>query len=115
MTAGKDPERGTGVAHVGETEQPVDNRNGMMQGHGAIDDRFGQLIENNDENQPTADQPPFFCGQSDTPAVSTDAQRPQTVGCVWSRPTCGSYFQQRLHFAPSALRTVIRQFNGPAS
>ena len=108
MAAGEHAERGAGVADVGEIEEAVDNWNRAMQCHRLIDDDLGELIENDNRNQPSYDELPLGT-QADAPALSTAAQRAQRVGCDASAPTLVSYFQQRSHFAPSAFVTAIRQ------
>ena len=111
MAAGENAECGAGIAHVSQAEQAIDDWDRVMQRYRAVDDDLGELIKNDNQNQPSTDELPFFCTQAASPALSTDAQRAQTVGWVGSLPTAGSYFQQRVHFAPSALRTRIRQLS----
>ena len=112
--AGEDSEGGAGVAHIGEVKQSVDDRDRLMERHRPVDDELGQLIENDNRREPPANALPLSA-QADAPAFSTRAQRGQTVGWLWSAPTLTSYFQQRSHFAPSALLTVTRQLSSGAS
>ena len=82
MAAGEDAERGAGIAHISQAEQAIDDWDRVMQRYRAVDDDLGQLIENNNQNQPSADKLPFLRAQAASPAWSTDAQRAQTVGWV---------------------------------
>ena len=47
---------------------------------------LGQLIEDEDDRKPACNQLPL-AAQVAAPALSTEAQRAQTVGCVGSLPT----------------------------
>src|ERR1044071_1081515 len=114
MTAREHAECGAGVAHVGEIEKAIDDRDRAMKGHRPIDNYLGELIENDNRNQPTRDELPLRA-QPGAPALRTFAQRAQTVGCAGSLPTSVSYFQQRSHFPPSALKTEIKLSSSSAS
>src|SRR5262245_40511876 len=74
MAAGEDAERGTGIAHVSQAEQAIDDRNRLMQTHQPIDDGLGQLIEDDDDNQPSRDKLPLRA-QAGAPESRTRAQR----------------------------------------
>src|ERR1041384_2608990 len=108
MAAGEHAERGAGVAPVGGVKKSVKKGNRAMECHRPVDDDLGELIQNDNRNQPSYDELPLGT-QADAPALSTAAQRAQRVGCDASAPTLVSYFQQRSHFAPSAFVTAIRQ------
>ena len=82
MAAGEDTERGAGIAHVSQAEQAIDDRDRVVQRYRAVDDDLGQLIQNHNQNQPRADELPFFRTQAASPALSTAAHRAQTVGWV---------------------------------
>ena len=77
--AGKDAEGRAGVAHIGEAEESVDERDRVIKWHRAVDDNLGQLIDSDYRRKPAGDDSPFQA-QADAPALSTAAQRAQTVG-----------------------------------
>ena len=77
--AGKDAEGRAGVAHIGEAEQSVNDRDRMVKRHQAVDDNLSQLIDNDNRHEPAGDDAPFQA-QAKAPALSTAAQRAQAVG-----------------------------------
>lgn len=77
--AGKDTEGRASVAHIGEAEKSIDDRDRVKKRHRAIDDDLSQLIDNDDRHEPADDDSPFQA-QADAPALSTAAQRAQAVG-----------------------------------
>jgi len=79
VSTGKNSERRPGIAHIGEIKKTVDDRNRVVQWHRPVDDDLCQLIEKDDRHQPADDELPFGA-QTKAPALSTDAQRAQTVG-----------------------------------
>ena len=42
-----------GVADIGQAKQLFDHRERMVQGHGAIDDELGELVQENNKDQQT--------------------------------------------------------------
>ncbi len=86
VAAGKHAEGGAGVADVRKIKKSVDERNRVVQRHGAIDDGFGDLIDDNNRRHPSDDNLPFTAHAA-APAFNTVAQRAHTVGWFLSWPT----------------------------
>ena len=60
------PERGAGVADISQAENIVDDRDRMVQGYRAIDDIFGELVENQNYGEPACNKLRFRAQARDT-------------------------------------------------
>ena len=70
MTAGQDTEGGAGIADISQTEQVIDDGDRMVEGHRPIDNEFSDLVGDNDEAEPGANDL-GFCVQAETPDLRT--------------------------------------------
>ena len=102
--AGQQPERGAGVADVGQIHPALDDGNRVMQRNVVVNEQLGALVEQQDRGQ----QKDYACAFSACGKDrNTSAQRGQTPGQAACDPTPGLYFQHRSHFPPSAAYTPM--------